>query len=143
MNGLFLNVKQREPEGIVLPVEVENLKRELSARLVEFIDPDRGGGHPIARVYDSAVIYSGSEIARAPDLIVGYAPGYRASWQTALGGVPVKTLEPNAQKWSGDHCIDAAAVPGVFFSSFPLPQPVAGITDVPALLLRLAPGKAQ
>ena len=54
-----------------------------------------------------------------PDLIVGYARGFRASWETALGGVPARTAEPNRKKWSGDHCIDATEVPGIFLTSDP------------------------
>lgn len=52
-----------------------------------------------------------------PDLIVGYMRGYRASWETALGAVPAHTVEPNRKKWSGDHCVDASEVPGIFLSS--------------------------
>jgi hypothetical protein len=31
--------------------------------------------------------------------------------------VPATTSEPNRKKWSGDHCVDASEVPGVFLSS--------------------------
>jgi hypothetical protein len=53
----------------------------------------------------------------APDLIVGYAPGYRASWETGLGEVPDDVLETNTDAWIADHCINAADVPGVLFTS--------------------------
>ena len=68
------------------------------------------------RVYDGAEVFVGPHIEDAPDLLVGYAPGFRASWQTALGGAPATVFEANAQPWSGDHCIAPEAVPGVFFS---------------------------
>jgi hypothetical protein len=55
----------------------------------------------------------------SPDLVIGYARGYRASWETALGAVPELAVEPNARKWSGDHCIDPDEVPGVFLSTDP------------------------
>jgi len=48
-----------------------------------------------------------------PDLIVGYAPGYRASWETALGEAPAGIVANNDDAWIADHCIDADAVPGV------------------------------
>jgi hypothetical protein len=54
-----------------------------------------------------------------PDLLVGYVRGYRASWETSLGAVPAAAVEENRKKWSGDHCVDASEVPGVFLSSDP------------------------
>jgi hypothetical protein len=70
----------------------------------------------------------------APDLVVGYAPGYRASWQTALGGVPAPLVVPNDRKWSGDHCIEPSKVPGILFTSFTPTQPVASIAELPTLI---------
>ena len=37
--------------------------------------------------------------------MIGYNAGYRASWQTSLGGVPATLIEDNRQLWSGDHCV--------------------------------------
>jgi hypothetical protein len=54
----------------------------------------------------------------APDLIVGYSRGYRASWQTGLGETPDLELENNNEAWIADHCINAADVPGVLFTSW-------------------------
>ncbi|MEP6715849.1 MAG: alkaline phosphatase family protein [Terriglobia bacterium] len=53
----------------------------------------------------------------APDFIVGYAPGYRASWQTGLGESADSVFEDNEDAWIADHCINAADVPGVLFSN--------------------------
>ena len=52
-------------------------------------------------------------------MIVGYTPGYRSSWQTALGAVPAALIEDNTDEWRGDHCIDARFVPGVLLSNRP------------------------
>ena len=52
-----------------------------------------------------------------PDLIVGYHASFRASWQTALGAIPKKTVEDNTEAWIGDHCIAAHIVPGVLLSN--------------------------
>ena len=56
-------------------------------------------------------------LADAPDIIVGWAPGYRSSWQTALGAVPEALIEDNKEEWRGDHCIAAESVPGVVLSN--------------------------
>jgi hypothetical protein len=53
----------------------------------------------------------------APDLVVGYGRGYRASWQTGLGEVPDTVFEDNTDAWIADHCLNAADVPGVLFTS--------------------------
>ena len=90
----------------------------------------RQTGEPfMLTVYDAAEIYDGKMMGDAPDLVVGYAPGYRASWQTALGGVPEKLVVPNDRKWSGDHCIEPSKVPGILFTSFPVQQPVGSIAE--------------
>ena len=71
----------------------------------------------------------------APDLLLGYASGYRASWQTTLGAAPTTLLEDNRQRWSGDHCVDPSLVPGVLFTSFAPQTPVQGMADIAALAL--------
>ncbi|MDX1568937.1 MAG: alkaline phosphatase family protein [Xanthomonadales bacterium] len=136
LNGIFLNLAGREAEGIVDPKDAARLKAELAARLAEFRDPDLD--QPvISRVFDGAEIYPGNANDDAPDLVAGYQRGYRASWQTSLGAVPPRLIEDNDRAWSGDHCIDPALVPGVFFSSHPLNETVSGIGDIAGLILSL------
>ena len=62
-------------------------------------------------------LYSGPYSAESPDLVVLFNSGYRASWTTALGGVPGELFEDNTRKWGGDHIVDPALVPGVLFMS--------------------------
>ena len=88
----------------------------------------------VRNVYDAAEIYEGGQTGHAPDLVIGYAAGFRASWQTALGGVPTPLVEDNRKNWSGDHCIDPALVPGVLFTSFRLENPLHSIAEVPGLI---------
>jgi hypothetical protein len=68
--------------------------------------------------------------------VIGYEPGYRASWQTTLGAVPGEIVGPNDRKWSGDHCITPEAVPGVLFTNFALQQPINAIDDIAEEVLR-------
>jgi predicted AlkP superfamily phosphohydrolase/phosphomutase len=68
-------------------------------------------------VFDAQAIYDGPYVEQAPDLIVGYDTGYRVSWDCASGVVAGPLIEDNVKPWSGDHCIDPALVPGVFFCS--------------------------
>ena len=72
----------------------------------------------------------------APDLIVGYAPGYRASWQTGLGGTPALELEDNNDAWIADHCINPVDVPGVLFTSRGVSGAAARLQHVTSTVLR-------
>ena len=40
-----------------------------------------------------ADVYSGEALASAPDLVVGWAAGYRTSWQSALGEISAEMVE--------------------------------------------------
>jgi len=136
LNGVFINRAGREARGIVPPAKAEPLKAELAAALQRWSDP--ASGQPvIRRVFDADDVYPDSEHAdETPDLVIGYHRGYRASWQTTLGAVPAALIEPNTQKWSGDHCIDPDLVPGVLFTNFGLTQPVDSLRDIRALAER-------
>ncbi len=136
LNGIFINQLGREPQGSVRLADNEQIKSEIAEHLRQAQDPETGESL-VRQVFDRNDIYPGLANAEAPDLVVGYEKNYRASWQTTLGGTPKKLIELNTQKWSGDHCIDPELVPGVLFTSFPLPHSVANIQDLPNLVLEL------
>jgi len=113
--GLYLNLKGRESQGIVDPGgEAARLRDEIVEKLTKLNDPDRNQP-AIKQVYNALKVYSGPYKGEAPDLIVGYNRGYRASWETAVGEVTDKIFHDNTKAWSGDHCIDPSLVPGVLF----------------------------
>ncbi len=82
-------------------------------------------------------IYSGPYKGNAPDLIVGYAEGYRVSWDSVTGKVDATVFEDNVKAWGGDHCIDPKVVPGVLFTSIPLKEKDPSIMDVAPTVLEL------
>jgi len=135
LNGLYLNLHGREPHGIVAPgPQSAALIASLRAQLLAFRDP--ANGHPVVEaVYESKPAKENA--AAAPDLIVGYSPGYRGSWQTGLGAVPALEIEDNNDAWIGDHCMDPAAVPGVLFTSRPMRLDHPRLEDVTRLVLKL------
>lgn len=113
--AIYINQKARESCGIVNPGgETELLKQELIQKLESWKDP-KYNQRVISRVYPGGEIFHGKYSNESPDLYVGFNVGYRASWQTAIGGVPKTTIEDNEKKWSGDHLFDPALVPGIFF----------------------------
>jgi len=114
INGLYLNLKGRERDGIIEPGDQrEALLTELKDRLEAVTDTN--GKRIIRGVYRSDQIYSGNATALAPDLIIGYNRGCRASWATCLGDLTEEVLLDNDSAWSADHCADALEVPGVLF----------------------------
>lgn len=135
LSGVYLNLSGREAQGIVRPEQAGALKQELKAKLAGLADDD--GSIAIRDVYDSAVIYNGPYLDAAPDLILGFSAGYRASWGAAVGRVPTAVFEDNTKCWSGDHCVDPALVPGVLFSNRKMDAPDPGIEDMAPTVLRL------
>jgi predicted AlkP superfamily phosphohydrolase/phosphomutase len=134
INGLYLNLKGREPEGIVEPgAKAEELLAELKERLEAVTDAD--GRRVIRNVYRASEVYSGDATALAPDLIVGYCRGYRASWETCLGDLEPEVLSNNQLAWSADHCADALEVPGVLFCNRPFRARSPALIDVAPSIL--------
>jgi predicted AlkP superfamily phosphohydrolase/phosphomutase len=88
---------------------------QLQSQLLSWKDPE--SGRNIVEAV-TAIHAAPANRAVAPDLIVGYARGYRASWQTGLGETPDPELEDNNDPWIADHCVNAADVPGVLFTSW-------------------------
>lgn len=136
LNGLYLNVKGREREGIVAPAEAEKLKDELREKLNGLVDP-ASGKVGITGVFDCDAVYAGPYVDNAPDLIVGYGGGYRASWDSVMGKVTSEIFEDNLKAWSGDHCIDPRLVPGVLFSNQKIATEKLAIVDVAPTVLKL------
>jgi len=129
LNGLYLNLAGREKQGIVPPnAESQTLLKKIIADLLAFRDNGK-------TVVESVYAPPRSDVA--PDLIIGYARGYRGSWQTALGAAPESLVEDNKDAWIGDHCINAADVPGVLFSTRKLTAEDPRLKDVTVSILHL------
>jgi hypothetical protein len=135
LNGVYLNLAGRERQGIVQNgQESRMLIERVRARLLDLRDPENGRA-PIETVAVTNV--TGPNARIAPDLIVGYSPGYRASWQSSAGGVSDATFEDNTDDWIADHCINAADVPGVLFTTSRVQPLDPQIKDLPVSLLSL------
>lgn len=134
LNGLYLNLAGRERDGIVRLGDREALLNEISEKLLAVRDP--ANGKPvIAQVDRSDQVYSGPYASTAPDLIVGYQRGYRASWATVLGNITEEVLTDNSSAWSADHCIAADEVPGVIFSNRPIRRENPSLIDIAPTIL--------
>ena len=128
-SSICLNLRGREGEGIVEASEAAALKEQIVRRLSVYRDPQTGR-QPVPHVYRAEDIFSGPLMAEAPDLVIGCAPGYRMSWQTAVGGVRADVLQPNERQWSGDHIVAPSYVPATILSNAPLDLTGATALDV-------------
>ncbi|KPJ69132.1 hypothetical protein AMJ44_04540 [candidate division WOR-1 bacterium DG_54_3] len=137
LNGLYINQKGREGEGIVEPgAEKEALVREIAHKLETFRDP-KTGERPVFRAYITKDVYHGPCVEEAPEIIAGYNSGYRGSWATPLGRIPKEILEDNIEKWSGDHCVSPEVTPGIFLSSQKAKLKSPALYDVTATILKI------
>ena len=99
--GVSINLKERESDGIVDPIDFELLRDEVAERLASFSDP-RTGKRPIGRVWRREAVFKGRFEAGAPDLLLEPAPLYSLTHARAA---------VEAADWlSGDHRIDGVLV---------------------------------
>ncbi len=135
LNGLYLNLRGRERDGIVQPGrEADALLQELKAKLLAVRDPENNL-QAITRVDQARDVYQGPYSDKGPDLLVGYNRGYRAGWQTILGEFPADVFENNTNPWSGDHCMDYTLVPGVLLSNRKIDATGPALTDIAPTIL--------
>lgn len=134
--GIYLNKVGREYYGIVDTLKEEQVKQELLNKLSGMADPETGE-KIVNNVYSAKLIYNGPYVNNGPDLFVGFKRGYRASWQTALGGMSATLVEDNCKKWSGDHLFDPQEVPGVIFINRKIENECYRIVDVASVILGL------
>lgn len=138
LNGLYVNLEGREGEGIVSPDERPQLLERLRDELTGWQGSD--GQRIVGRAWRQDEAFVGDLKGYGPDLVVGYAPGYRASAETGMGKWAAETLEPNRDHWGADHCIDHASVPGVLFSSEGLDgYDRPSYRDIPGLTIGMTP----
>jgi predicted AlkP superfamily phosphohydrolase/phosphomutase len=133
LNGLYINLAGREKNGIVGPAEKQATMASVRERLLSLRDQPNGNA-----VVETVYIEPSdrANASTTPDMIVGYARGYRGSWETALGGAPDPVIYDNVDAWIGDHCVNAADVPGVLFSNRRIAGRDPELKDVTASILR-------
>ncbi len=134
--GIWLNVKGREAHGIVEPADADALRNEICEKLTGLQD-EEAGELAVSRAFNAHRTYQGPYAAEAPDIIIGYNRGYRASWEAAVGQPTDALFHDNTRAWSGDHCIDPKLVPGVLFCNRKIDTPNPRLMDLGATALEL------
>jgi predicted AlkP superfamily phosphohydrolase/phosphomutase len=142
LGGIYLNLKGREGQGAVEPEAAEALKRAIAGQLNGLTDV-ADGRLAVRSAVPREEVYSGPCTELAPDVVINFAEGYRASWGTPMGALPIDLFEDNQKKWAGDHAIDPCLVPGVLFMNRPMSAQSPGLADVgPTILTALGLEKA-
>lgn len=137
LTGIFVNLKGKFEHGIVQPgEEADALRTEIAERLGAVIDP-KTETQAIKRVYQAGKVYRGPYKDQAPDLIIGYASGFRVSWDAAVGRTSRDIFHDNKKAWSGDHCVDPSVVPGILFCNRNIQTEAPRLLDVGPTVLEL------
>ncbi len=137
INGLYLNVRGREKAGVVGRGRQSDALLDEIARGLEDVSDPATGERVIARAYRKEEVYRGEAAEDAPDIIVGFNRGYRASWGTILGTYEADVIADNDDKWSGDHCMDVAGLSGVLLSNRKITADAPALVDMaPTILAR-------
>lgn len=140
LSAVYLNLIDRERDGIVRPEEAQPLVQEIRRELLEATDPATGETI-FAEVYTSEG-FAGAGAARAPDLLLAFKNGYQMSRIAATGAVPEGLFAPCLDKWSGEHAAyDHRQVPGILFANLALSEAPPEIIDLAPTALRFL-GKA-
>jgi predicted AlkP superfamily phosphohydrolase/phosphomutase len=135
LNGLYVNLRGRERNGIVDTQDRKALMEEIAAKLLAAVDPATGE-RAVTKAYQLDETYhdhGAEEIG--PDIVVGYAKGTRGSNQSALGKVGPDVFSDNTEMWSGDHCMDHESVPGILLTNRPLRRPARELKELAAAIL--------
>ena len=143
LSGLYLNRAGREAQGIVNAAEAQTLKQKLAQALTGLGDSQRNRV-AIHRAVLREEVFNGAYADEAPDLLLNYASGYRVAWASSLGGLSATSFEDNVKKWSGDHLLDPALVPGVLLMNRPFRGAQASLLDLaPTILAALGVPKGS
>jgi predicted AlkP superfamily phosphohydrolase/phosphomutase len=133
-NGLYVNRKGREGQGIVTQDKVADLTNRLRRELEGLTDGETGQ-RPVAKVYPREEVYTGEFVPDMPELLVGYTPGYRSASSSVLGNTGKEIIDLNPWAWSGDHSMARDLVPGSLFTNRAVAKADPSILDLPVTIL--------
>jgi hypothetical protein len=154
LGEVFINLRGREPQGIVPPEEYDALVESIRKDLLALKDEDGTGYVTTASrrdaLYDGPWWKEGTATRKVrgkdvevhhdgfADIFLGYAPHYRVAWSNTLGGLDAAAVTDNTNHWSGDHVsVDPSHVPGILFSNRRLAAPAeSSLMDIGPTVLK-------
>jgi predicted AlkP superfamily phosphohydrolase/phosphomutase len=139
-NGLYLNLKGRESQGIVEPgAEADELLARLKRELEAIRDDERGSTPVVLSADLASVVYAGGErLDEAPDIVVGYNWGYGNSDEATQGRIPHAVLSDNVGgTFNGSHLMHPSVVNGVLLTNQPVQLADPRLEDLTTTILGL------
>jgi predicted AlkP superfamily phosphohydrolase/phosphomutase len=134
LNGLYINLRGRERDGIVAPEDRLALMEEIAGKLAVTVDP--ATDQPaVTEIWRREQYRDSGYLEIGPDIQVGYAFGTRGSGKSAIGDFTDTVFSDNLDDWPGDHCWDHTTVPGILLSNRDLGRPVVKLTDLAGAIL--------
>jgi len=135
LNGLYINLRGREKNGIVRAADRDALMKEIGDKLLALVDPDTGKSAVTKAYLREEFFKDRGNIEHGPDIVVGYAKEYKSSDESALGDLLPILFDNNMGAWTGDHGMDHTTVPGVYFSNRVLKKEATSLTNLAAAIL--------
>ncbi len=117
LNGLYLNMKGREGNGIVSKEERRGVLEDIKKLLLSYKDPENGT-QAITKVFITEDIFAKDYLNLGPDIVVGFNHLYRVDNDSALGTFSKQAITDNMDWWAGDHCIDPHVVKATLMTNF-------------------------
>jgi len=134
-SGLWINLRGREPQGIVEPgAEYERLVAELRERLLAYRDP-RTGGAVVEAVHRREDIYHGPHASGGPDLLI--ETSRTVCMVEGLGQRPLMPAGRGPEDRTGNHARDGILVLHGPDVKRGVSLPLAAIEDVAPTVLYL------
>jgi len=135
LNGIYLNMKGREGQGIVTKEERRKLLEEIKGKLEMLTDP-KTGEKVVTRAFISEDHFSKDFLDRAPDIIAGFNRGYRSSGDSAMAGMNPEIVADNMDWWAGDHCMSPNHVPATLLTNFKINSKAPTMRDMAPTILK-------
>jgi len=134
--GIIVNLKGRQPQGIVAPgAEYEAVREQVIAAMSEVTDPETGK-RIVAACYRREDLFSGPFVEEMPDIFMVLCPGYKGDDRLDVGRVS-PTPQEELERFRGEHTMD-----GILLAAGPdirrgVHLKGANLLDVPPTLLYL------
>ncbi len=142
MGEIYINLRGREPAGIVAPWAFAALKAEIMRRLEAFSDPVRGHGgrRVVKRAYDAAEVLAGPYAEESGDIILGFAEGYGPARSALAGCAAAETFDTfgvGDARGRGAGCgADPDLARGILFANRRLPKDLRlGVLNIAPTIL--------
>ncbi len=109
VEGIEINLKGRQPQGIVEPgQEYEQLRTQIIGELAGLRDPETGS-NIVRRAMRKEEEYSGPLLDRAPDIVVFYGHDYSGG-ANPVGPMVTPVERYKLETWSGQHRMNGTLI---------------------------------